>query len=34
MAEHTVITRKIEVHLHRSGDSEEAKELLREKYHM
>ena len=34
MAEHTVITRKNEVHLHRSGDSEEAKELLREKYHM
>lgn len=34
MAEHTVITRKIEVHLHCSGDSEEAKELLREKYHM
>ena len=33
MAEYTVITRKIEVHLHSDDNSEESKELLQEKYH-
>ena len=32
MAEYTVITRKIEVHLHSDDNSEESKELLQEKY--
>lgn len=32
MAEYTIITRKIEVHLHSDDNSEESKELLQEKY--
>ena len=33
-AEYTCITRKIEVHLHRHGDSEEAAQRLKEEYHI